>query len=400
MTTYVQAGEQGGATSFTGARGKSPLHPRTPAPPHSRTPVPLPGLREGYTTGACAAATARAATRALVTGQPVSEITIDLPVKKNVTFALCRCELEPGRARCGTIKDAGDDPDVTNGAEIQAAVEWTDSPGIILAAGEGVGVVTKPGLPVEIGEPAINPVPRRMITQAVTDEAGSALESRGLKVTISVPGGEAIAQETLNPRLGIIGGISILGTTGIVKPFSQSAYRASIYVELKVAAYNNITRAVLTTGSRSEEYTQKRHPDWPELGFVQVGDHMDYALKQVRRLGFSQAVIAGMIGKISKQAQGRMQTHVSEGGVDFNFLAEIAGQIGADAGLMIRIRSANTARHVQILLRQAGIEGLEQRLAQLAAEHAFAFVNGAFNVEVLLYDIRGELLAAAQLGRV
>ncbi len=353
-------------------------------------------LRSGYTTGACATAAAGAATRSLITGQPVTEITIDLPAENGVTFSLCRCELEPGRVTCGTIKDAGDDPDVTHGAEIQATVEWSDEPGIRLANGEGVGLVTKPGLPVEVGQPAINPVPRRMITQVVTEEAGAALETRGLKVTISVPGGEALAQETLNPRLGIVGGISILGTTGIVKPYSQSSYRASIYVELKVAAHNNVSRAVLTTGNRSEQYTLERHPDWPELGFVQVGDHMDYALKQARRLGFRQVVIAGMIGKISKQAQGRMQTHISEGGVDFEFLAEVAGQLGADDPLKARIRQANTARHVQILLRQAGIEGMEQWLAEKAAEQAYDFVKGAFTVDVYLYDIKGELLAAAR----
>ena len=139
-----------------------------------------------------------------------------------------------------------------------------------------------------------------------------------------------------------------------------------------------------------------RHPDWPELGFVQVGDHMDYALKQARRLGFGQVVIAGMIGKISKQAQGRMQTHVSEGGVDFDFLAEVAGQLGADEVLKNRLRQANTARHVQIMLRQAEIEGLEPWLAQQAAEQAYEFVGGAFPVDVYLYDIKGELLAIAR----
>ncbi len=350
-------------------------------------------LRTGYTTGACAAAAAGAATRALVGGRPVAEITIDLPAKKAVTFSMCRCQIGTDRVTCGTIKDAGDDPDVTHGAEIQATVAWRAEPGIRLVNGSGVGRVTRPGLPVKVGEPAINPVPRRMITRLVTTEAGAALERRGLEVTISVPNGESLAQETLNPRLGIVGGISILGTTGIVKPYSQSAYRASIYVELKVAAHNDVPRAVLATGNRSEQYTRERQPDWPALGFVQVGDHMDYALKQVRRLGFPKVVIAGMVGKISKLAQGRMQTHISEGGVDFDFLAGVGRRLGAEADLFGQIRTANTARHAQILLRRAGVEGLEQRLAQKAAEQAFDFVDGAAAVEVLLYDIRGALLA-------
>jgi cobalt-precorrin-5B (C1)-methyltransferase len=351
-------------------------------------------LRSGYTTGACAAATTAAAVRALMTGQPVKQITIDLPAKKAVTFDMVRCEMEPDRVTCGTIKDAGDDPDVTHGAEIQATVEWTVTPaGIELAAGQGVGTATKPGLPIEVGQPAINPVPRRMITQAAWAEADGILAGRGLRVTISVPNGETLAQETLNPRLGIVGGISILGTTGIVKPYSQSAYRASIYVELKVAARNGIQRAVLTTGNRSEEYTRRRHPDWPDLGYVQVGDHMDYGLKQARRLGFAEVVIAGMVGKISKLAQGRMQTHISRGGVDLNFLAEIAGELGADEALQAQIRGANTARHVQIILRKAGIAGLEIRLTELAAAQAVAFVSNALPVQVYLYDIKDELLA-------
>ena len=281
-------------------------------------------LREGFTTGACAAASARAATRALMTGEPVAEVIIDLPAKKGVAFRINHCEFGTGGVTCGTIKDAGDDPDVTHGAEIRATVAWTDDPGVRIAGGEGVGVVTKPGLPLAVGEPAINTGPRHMIARAVEDEAGDILNTRGLRVTISVPGGEEIAQKTANPRLGILGGISILGTTGIVKPYSQPAYRATIYVELKVAATNGIERAVLSTGTRSEEYARQRHPDWPELSFVQVGDHIGYGLRQARRLGFSRVVISGMIGKLSKLAQGRVQTHISEGGIDFDFLTGLA----------------------------------------------------------------------------
>lgn len=296
---------------------------------------------------------------------------------------------------CGVIKDAGDDPDMTHGAEIQAAVTWNDRRGeIILERGEGVGLVTRPGLPIEVGEAAINPVPRKMIRRSAIREAGMALDGRGLTVTISVPGGEKIAKETLNPRLGIVGGISILGTTGIVKPFSTSAYRASIYIELKVAAQNHAPAAVLTTGSRSEQYAMARYTNWPELAFIQVGDHMDYGLKQARRLKFDRVVISGMIGKISKLAQGRMQTHVSQGEVDFDFLAEIAGQLGAGDQLMANIRKANTAHHVQVMLDKAGIPGIESRLAQMAAEQAAVFVGGTFGIEVLVWDMKGNLLAS------
>lgn len=355
------------------------------------------GLCEGYTTGACATAAARAATRALITGQPVDRIVIDLPARSAVEFTVCRCEFGPNQALCGVVKDAGDDPDVTHGAEIQARVEWSEGEGITLEGGEGVGVVTKPGLPLAIGEPAINPIPRRMIARAVAAEAGPLLQRHGLRVTIGVPDGEKLAEKTLNPRLGIVGGISILGTTGIVKPYSQAAYRASIYVELKVAAANGLRRVVLTTGRRSEDYARRRYPEGSLMGFVQAGDHMGYALRQAARLGFSTMVVAGMIGKISKLAQGRMQTHVDEGGVDLAFLSRLAGQLGADAALQSRVRLANTAHHAQVLLRRAGLEGLEAKLAQQAAERIAGFIGGAADVEVLVYDVRGGLLGVGEV---
>lgn len=353
------------------------------------------GLRRGYTTGACAAAAARAATRALLTGRAVREICIDLPVQKGVLFQIKRCQLGPGYASCSVIKDAGDDPDVTHGAEIVVTVEWQAEPGVVFAAGPGVGVVTKPGLAVEVGQPAINPGPRRIIGQAVLAELGQI--GRGLKVTISVPGGQQLAEQTMNPRLGILGGISILGTTGIVLPYSQAAYRATIYIGLKVAASNGISQTVLATGVRSLDYARRRYPDWPDLSFVEVGDHMGYALTRARRLKFRQVVIAGMIGKVSKLAQGRWQTHISQGEVDLDFLAGLAGQLGAEPGLVARCRSANTARHVQSMLRKAGLMSLEAHLAQLAAQRAFGLGQGVFEVEVLVYDINGELLGSAHV---
>jgi cobalt-precorrin-5B (C1)-methyltransferase len=366
------------------------------------SPQPEQALRTGYTTGACAAAAARAATRCLITGQTVSEIAIDLPALPNVTFSIRCLELGPERATCGTIKDAGDDPDVTHGAEIRATAEWSETPGVRLAGGHGVGKVTRPGLPVPPGEPAINPGPRRMITRAVLAEAAAALTGappRGVLITISVPKGEELANQTLNPRLGIMGGISILGTTGIVRPYSQSAYQASIYVELKVAAANGSPRAVLTTGRRSEAYVRALHPEWPVWSIVDVGDHMDYALKQVRRLGFGEVVITGMIGKISKLAQGRTYIHVNDGAVDLDFLGQVAEALGASPDLAARVRSANTAHHVQVLLAGTGVVGLESRLAQMAAEQLFGLLRGLCDVEVLLYQIQGQLLGYGQVRR-
>jgi len=351
-------------------------------------------LREGFTTSACATAAAVAATRALIGGERVTAITIDLPGKKDVTFEMARCENTGSGWLCGVIKDAGDDPDVTHGLEIQATISWQDeTPGIVLAGGEGVGHVTKPGLPVEPGNPAINPVPRRMITRAVTAEADGWLQKQGLLVSISVPGGEEVAKETLNPRLGILGGISILGTSGIVKPYSNSAYRASIYIELKMAANNGVRHAVLTTGKRSDTYAQEHFPHLPEFAFLQVGDHMDYGLKQVRRLKFEQVTISAMIGKVSKLAQGRMQTHVSRGSVDFEFLAQAAQELGASPEICDRVREANTAHHVQIILDKAEVAGLDLLLAKMGVNESAAFIQHALPVELLLYDLKGNLLA-------
>lgn len=357
-------------------------------------------LRHGYTTSANAAAAAAAAACALITGQPVTQITIDLPAERNVTFAIIRCQFDvpmPGCVTCATIKDAGDDPDVTHGAEIVATVSWQETPGIELTGGVGVGIVTRPGLPVPVGESAINPGSRRIIRRAVEAVAGSVLEQRGLQVVISVPRGEELARRTLNPKLGIVGGISILGTDGIVRPYSQAAYRASIHAELKVAAAAGLRTIVLTTGVRSAEYARRRDPTLSELACVQVGDHMGYALTQARRLGFARAILSTMVGKASKLAQGRMQTHVSEGEVDLDFLAKIARQLGADEETAAAVAHGNTAHHVQIILRRAGIRGLEQRLAELAAAQAAAFVDGGLAIAVWLWSVGGELLTTADL---
>jgi cobalt-precorrin-5B (C1)-methyltransferase len=193
---------------------------QAPSPPSERRRR---GMREGFTTGACAMAASLGATRALIRQQAVEGVTIHLPAGRDATFALAGCELSQQQARCGVIKDAGDDPDATHGAEIISTVSWGDKPGLNLTGGSGVGVVTRPGLGLDVGGPAINPVPRRMILEHVAAEAGDLLDTRGLRVEISVPCGEEIARKTLNARLGILGGISILGTTGIVKPWSTAA---------------------------------------------------------------------------------------------------------------------------------------------------------------------------------
>lgn len=364
---------------------------------HSDNTWRKPDLRSGYTTSACAAACAVAGLQALVSGEPVDQVIIDLPGDAGVTFEMARCGIQSDGVLCGTIKDSGDDPDVTHGAEIQSFVSWQEESGISITGGVGVGVATKPGLPVAVGEPAINPGSRRLIQRVVESLYREILAERGIYIEIRVPDGEKLAQETLNPRLGILGGISILGTTGVLKPFSVSSYRASIYTELKVARSNGAPRAILTTGNRSEQYAMELYPDLPEFAFSQVGDHMDFALKQSRRLGFEAVTISGMIGKLSKLAQGRMQTHVSEGEIDFEFLGELAQKLGAPEDLILKIREANTAHHVKSMLDQAQISGLEETIVKMAAEACLEFVPKLREVEILLFTIKGDLLARKKL---
>src|SRR5919109_4298722 len=205
------------------------------------------GLRSGYTTGSCATAGAKAAALAIVRRRLVDEVEITLPRGERVRFTLRSCRrLSESSAECSVIKDAGDDPDVTHGAEIFTKVDLEPPPGLRYRAGKGVGTVTKPGLELAVGEPAINPMPRRMIRQALEEVLGEAWDRVGATVTITIPNGEVLAKETLNGRLGILGGLSILGTTGIVVPYSHAAFKVSILKAIRVARVNGCTHLVLT----------------------------------------------------------------------------------------------------------------------------------------------------------
>ena len=331
-------------------------------------PADASGMRTGYTTGACSAAAARAATRALLTGKPLDEIETILPNKDTVTFALKRCELTDDRVVCSVIKDAGDDPDCTHGAELTASVRYVDTAGVQLRAGEGVATVTKPGLGLEVGAPAINPVPFKNITDMVraeleTQRNGSAKDI-GIEVTISVPRGREMALETTNERLGLVGGISILGTTGIVKPYSTAAYRTSIVQGIEVARQRGNRELVMTTGGKSEQYAMEARRDLSNEAFIQVGDFIGVGVKHARRTGFDRAIIFGMMGKLSKMADGVIQTHQAGSKVNMEFLASLAGELGAGADVLEKIRAANTARHVLEICKEHGLEGLTSKICE------------------------------------
>ena len=266
---------------------------------------PKDNLRSGYTTGACAAAATRAGLLALIDRRPVAEVAIRLPAGPVVAFALHSCTYAETEGAASVIKDAGDDPDVTHGAEICARVTWADEPGVTFRRGVGVGLVTKKGLPVPPGEPAINPAPRRLIAETVAEvltEKG--LAGRGVVVEISVPRGEELAQKTFNPRLGIVGGISILGTTGIVVPYSTAAWLASVTQEIDVAAAQGLRQLVLTVGARGERLARDLFP-LPEEAFVQIGPFFGDALRHCARAGIEKVILAAMIGKLAKFAAGQ-----------------------------------------------------------------------------------------------
>jgi cobalt-precorrin-5B (C1)-methyltransferase len=349
-------------------------------------------LRSGYTTGACAAAAAGAALLALIDRRPVGEFTIRLPAGTAVTFPLHSCAVGDGEATASVIKDAGDDPDVTHGAEVCARVWWGDEPGVTFRRGVGVGLVTKKGLPVPPGEPAINPAPRRLIADTVASVlAERGLSGRGVVVEIAVPRGEELAKKTFNPRLGIVGGISILGTSGIVVPYSTAAWLASVTQEIDVAAAQGLRQLVLTVGARGERLVRGLFP-LPEEAFVQIGPFFGDALRHCARAGVEKVILAAMVGKLAKFAAGHESVHSTAGSQDFAFLAETARAVGAGAELVERIGRANTAQEVAEMVAESGPRAFFELLCRRAWDCGAELVGPAVALEVCLTGQGGEVL--------
>jgi cobalt-precorrin-5B (C1)-methyltransferase len=350
-------------------------------------------LRAGWTTGSCASAAAKAATL-LLRGQEVpGYVEIGLPSGNRVTFAVESCSVSGGRASAVVVKDAGDDPDVTHGAHVTATVSWRDEPGLDLDGGEGVGVVTKPGLGLELGGPAINPTPRAMITQAVTEALDS--EDRGVRVVISVPEGEVMARKTTNKRLGIIGGISILGTTGIVRPFSTASWRASVEQAVSVMAAQGLDTLVLCTGGRTEKGAMKLLPKLPDVCFVEVGDFTGAALRKAVEHGLKQVVFVGMAGKLTKLASGVLMTHYTRSQVSTELLGGLTRDMGGSTELAAEVGRANTARHAYELWESAGLLGpcgreLCRRVAGVLERFAAEQGGGPIAAQVVLVDFTGQ----------
>ena len=320
-----------------------------PSMPPSMQRVKGEKLRTGWTTGTCAAAAAKAAARALISGEAQEEVDIKLPRKGE-----------------------------------EQRVRFPVEPGIHLDRGKGVGVVTRPGLGLAVGGPAINDVPRRMIFYSVEEVLDP--NERGVHVVVSVPGGEEMAEKTTNPRLGIVGGISILGTTGIVRPFSTAAWRASVGQAINVMGAQGYDTLVLSTGGLTEKAAMRLLPNLEELCFVEVGDFTGHALKGAVKNGLSRVFFVGMVGKLAKLAAGVMMTHWTRSKVDNDLLAGVTEKAGGSAGLVEEMKDANTARHAYELWREAGLEKAPDLLCALAAQNLEQFVERKLEVHVVMVD--------------
>ncbi len=348
---------------------------------HRMTNTPTPKLRRGWTTGACATAATKAALIALWGGQFPKAVQITLPKGETPEFALAHSGSGPDWAEAGITKDAGDDPDVTHGALIVVRVaEGTQ--GVRFLAGAGIGTVTKAGLPIGVGEPAINPVPRLMMTAIVDEIAEKFGKQRNVDITVSIPGGERIAQKTWNPRLGIVGGLSVLGTTGIVRPFSCAAWIASIHRGVDVARAEGLTHVAGCTGATSEKVVQELH-GLPDSAMLDMGDFAGGLLKYLRRNPVPRLTIGGGIGKITKLAQGAVDLHSGRSQVDFAAL---------DALTEADVRNANTA------LEAVEIAGndLAQAVAEQAREQVLEILRGTVaQVDIVVIDRAGNILGRA-----
>lgn len=349
-------------------------------------------LRRGWTTGACATAAAKAAVQALLGGSFQDPVEITLPKGQTVAFALADHCLKPGAAMAAVVKDAGDDPDVTHGALIVVTARPAASgAGILFRAGEGVGTVTLPGLPVPPGEPAINPMPRQMIAAAIAEVAGPEAD---FEIEIAVPGGAALAERTLNGRLGIINGLSILGTTGIVIPFSCAAWIDSIHRGIDVARATGQDHIAGSTGSTSERVVEAHHGLDPKQ-LIEMGDFIGGMLKYLRTHPVPRITIAGGVAKMSKLAQGMLDVHSKRGRADQQALADIATSVGGDAALAAKITASNTVAEAFGHAAAAGIQ-LGDAVATRAWQVAAPVLQGTGSaLEILVIDRDGKIRGVA-----
>ena len=346
-------------------------------------------LRRGWTTGACATAATKAAYQALLTGEFPDPVSITLPKGQQPAFVLAKTELSKDCALAGIIKDAGDDPDVAHQALILSRVRRTNKDtGVIFKTGVGVGIVTKPGLSLAVGEPAINPVPRQMMQAVISDLAALYQDSGDVEIEISIPNGEELAQKTWNPRLGIVGGLSILGTTGIVIPYSCSAWIHSIHRGIDVARATGLKHVAGCTGSTSEKEVQKLY-NLPDEAMLDMGDFVGGLLKYLRRHPVEKLTIGGGFAKLCKLADGYLDLHSGRSQVDFDRLAKRVTELGATEALSERVKNANTANEVLSICNKIP---LADHIADEARNTAIETLHGETEVEVLVFNHAGDLV--------
>lgn len=360
------------------------------------------GTRTGFTTGACAAAAARAAVIGMATGSVPDEIESLLPNGTRVRFLVQDGRCDEHHAHAMVVKFAGDDPDCTDGAHLTVDLKLLpDQAGVVTyVAGDGVGTVTMKGLGLEVGGPAINPVPRKNIADNLREAAPALLAAHGIEVTISVPDGQVMAKKTTNARLGILGGISILGTTGIVRPYSTAAWRASVVQGVQVAGTTGYDLVALTTGGRTETFAmatlRAERPELPSACFVQMGDFLRYALDEAVAQGIGLVALVVMVGKLTKIAQGETITHANRSEVDTDLVAAIARQIGASDEDCTAMAAAETARFGAELMVERGLgDAFHHALAQAAIDTLTApeRYGRAFQLRVLVCDFSGVQVA-------
>ncbi|MEQ6885290.1 cobalt-precorrin-5B (C(1))-methyltransferase [Salicola sp. Rm-C-2C1-2] len=360
----------------------------------SETPENNGPLRQGLSTGACATAASVAAARALLIGSEDRCVRIRLPRGQEPAMTIEDLTVAGTSAKAGVIKDAGDDPDATHGARLWVCVELMGETGVQFRAGEGVGTVTRSGLPVPRGEPAINPVPRQLITEHLQDLAAETGFAGGFSVTVGIDDGEAIARNTMNGKLGIQGGLSVLGTTGVVRPFSCSAFIASIHQSVDVARANGLTHIAGCTGGTSESFARS-HFGLEDGAIVEMGDMFGALLKYLKKHPLRQVTLASGFGKLSKFAAGEPDTHSRRCAIDFDFIADEAVAVGAGQELAEWIRNANTSIEALEACQNSGIP-LGDRIAGVSLARARDYLPGDHHLSVCAVSRRSELVGFAE----
>ena len=350
-------------------------------------------LRTGFTTGTCATAASKAGILAIINQQSLNSVDVILPKRDKINIQINSCNFSKYNAQCSVIKDGGDDPDVTHGAEIFVDISLTDTIGSIeIDGGKGVGRVTNPGLGLEFVTASINPTPKKLILEIILEVGEEVLGKNGIKIVVSVPTGEELAKKTDNPRIGILDGISILGTSGIVIPYSTASFAAAIRQQIDVVSSMNDEEVVLTTGGRSEDFAREIIK-LPDHSFIQMGDFSGYTIQQCAKKSLKKAYVAGFIGKLAKMAAGVKQTHVKGGKVDMKFLSELAKRCNANSETIRKILGANTARNVQEIVIEDSVDGFFDEITKETCNQMRQHSEEKIPVEVILFNFDGNILS-------